>query len=93
MALTTRRPAPRFPYERWYGPRGAAHTSRLGGIRHSRGDEGGGVAVNPFTTPDAIYISRKPQDMRAQGFEFCFVPKGAIGTFPLVVFLSERTPR
>lgn len=26
---------------------------------------GGGVAVNPFTTPDAIYISKRPQDMRA----------------------------
>ena len=29
--------------------------------------------MNPFTTPDAIYISRKPQDMRAQGFEFLFL--------------------
>ena len=47
------------------GPRGIGHTGRLGRIRHSRGDEGGGLAVNPFTTPDAIYISRRPQDMRA----------------------------
>ena len=33
--------------------------------------------MNPFTTPDAIYISRKPQDMRAQGFEFLFLSQRA----------------
>ena len=25
----------------------------------------GGIALNPFTTPDAIYVSKRPQDMRA----------------------------
>ena len=25
----------------------------------------GGIALNPFTTPDAVYISKRPQDMRA----------------------------
>ena len=33
--------------------------------------------MNPFTMPDAIYISRKPQDMRAQGFEFSFLSQRA----------------
>ena len=33
--------------------------------------------MNPFTTPDAICISRKPQDMRAQGFEFLFLSQRA----------------
>jgi hypothetical protein len=27
--------------------------------------EGGDVAVNPFTTPDRIFVSLRPQDMRA----------------------------
>lgn len=38
----------------------------VSGLGHaaSRGDAGG-CAVNPFTTPDAIYISKRPQDMRA----------------------------
>lgn len=40
------------------GPGRAGHTGGRGGIRHSRGDAGGGCAVNQFTTPDAIYISK-----------------------------------
>lgn len=54
----------RPPHTRAGGARGIGHTGGLGGIRHSRGDEVGGAA-NPFSTPDAIYISKKPQDMRA----------------------------
>ena len=38
----------------------------VSGLGHvvSRGDAGGGT-LNPFTTPDATYISKRPQDMRA----------------------------
>ncbi|VYU32210.1 Uncharacterised protein [Collinsella aerofaciens] len=45
--------------------------------------------MNPFTTPDAIYISRKPQDMRAQGFEF-FCPKGRHRDVSLGCFLIRE---
>ena len=40
---------------------------RRGRLRSARldGAEGGGVDLNPFTTPDRLYISRRPQDMRA----------------------------
>lgn len=47
------------------GPRRAGHTGGRGGTGHSRGDVGGGVAVSPFSALDAIYISKRPQDMRA----------------------------
>ena len=33
------------------------------GIPHRHGDAGGGVTANPFSTPDDIYISKRPQDM------------------------------
>ena len=40
------------------------HRGRVGGAP-CHGAEGGGLALNPFTTPDRILISRRPQDMRA----------------------------
>ena len=38
---------------------------RLGRCAHGVGAEGGGRALNPYTTPDRLLISRRPQDMRA----------------------------
>ena len=46
-------------------PRRIGHTGGVLGTRHSRGNADGSFAVNPFTISEAIYISKKPQDMRA----------------------------
>ena len=37
------------PHTRAGGPRGIGHTGGCVGARHSRGDKGGGAALNPFT--------------------------------------------